>query len=234
MRRDDSGVLDTAALASANTPWDARWSAQGIVELLEPLVNEGRKERIRTVVSARIGNVTLLLDGPHDPHNGAAVMRSCEAFGLSQLHVLPTEPFLVSHRVAQGTQRWIGVVVHESAVSAKTTLSSRGYALVATHPAGELVPADLAEFERLAIVLGNEHHGIGPELSEAALRTVRIPMRGFVESLNLSVSAAILLEAATRGRPGDLSPEAQLEAYARGLYHSVARANDVLGASIPR
>ncbi len=100
--------------------------------------------------------------------------------------------------------------------------------LVATHPEGELAPEDLARVPRVGLVLGNEREGIHDELAHACAARVRVPMRGFVESLNVSVTAAILLHAATSGRPGDLAPEAQRRLYARGLYLSVPHAEDVV------
>ncbi len=232
MDRDDADAFEPLA---ARWPWSADWSAEGVIEVLEPLVLAPRRERVRTVVEARLGSVVALMDAPHDPHNGAAVMRSCDAFGVQELHVVPrNEPFLVSGGVAKGTERWIDVIRHPTPEQAVQTLEGRGFELVATHPEGQLAPPDLADIPRLCLVLGNEHDGICEALQKAARRSVQIPMRGFVESLNVSVSAAVLLEAATRGRPGDL-PEAEKRLlYARGLFRSVSRGADVLAASPPR
>jgi tRNA (guanosine-2'-O-)-methyltransferase len=83
---------------------------------------------------------------------------------------------------------------------------------------------------RVALVLGNEREGVREEVSRACTGRVRVPMRGFVESLNVSVTAAILLQGATHGRPGDLDEPARRRLYARGLYLSVPHAEDVLGA----
>lgn len=232
MDRDDEDAFEPG---SGRWPWAADWSAEGIIDVLEPLVLPPRRERVLSVIAERLGNVTVLMDAPHDPHNGAAVMRSCDAFGVQALHVVPRiEPFLVSGGVAKGTQRWIDVVRHRTPEEAVTTLRQRGFELVATHPEGELLPAELSGIERLALVLGNEHDGICEALEKAATRSVRIPMRGFVESLNVSVSAAILLAAATRGRPGDLPEGEKRLLYARGLFRSVSQAARVLAASTPR
>lgn len=201
-----------------------------MVERLEPLVVPDRQARIRGVLGQRLSSVTVLLDAPHDPHNGAAVLRSCDAFGIQTLHVVPRlEPFLVAGCVAKGTERWVDVFHHPNAGAAARSLVEHGFELVATHPEGELVPEDLLQIPRLCLVLGNERDGIGEDLRQAADRTVRIPMRGFVQSLNLSVSAAILLSAATRGRPGDLTPCERELLYARGLLRTVARAREILG-----
>ena len=209
------------------------WSPRAVISILEPLALERRAERIKRVVEQRIGSVTLLLDAPHDPHNTSAVVRSCDAFGVQDLHVLPSEEFLVSSHIAKGSDRWVDLHEHSSPSVAIGALRAGGFQIVATHPDGDLEPADLARLSRVALVLGNEHAGIRPELSAAADHAVRIPMRGFVESLNLSVSAALLLFAATRGRHGDLSHEEQLEVYARGLVGSVPRADEVLAAARP-
>jgi tRNA (guanosine-2'-O-)-methyltransferase len=90
------------------------------------------------------------------------------------------------------------------------------------------VPTDLTSFEQLALIMGNERDGVGAEFLHAASHRVRVPMRGFVESLNLSVSTAILLHAAMTNRKGDLPESRRREIYARGLMRSVVRVRDVL------
>ncbi|HTQ04650.1 MAG TPA: TrmH family RNA methyltransferase, partial [Polyangiaceae bacterium] len=126
--------------------------------------------------------------------------------------------------------RWVEVVQHRAAEDAVSALRRRGFRLVATHPQGALVPSDLASIERLCLVLGNEHDGISEALTAAADDSVRIPMRGYVESLNLSVAAAVLLAAALAGRTGDLTPAEERRLYAVGLFRSVPRADEILAA----
>jgi tRNA C32,U32 (ribose-2'-O)-methylase TrmJ len=86
----------------------------------------------------------------------------------------------------------------------------------------------------VALVLGNEREGISAALTGLTDDSVRIPMVGFVESLNVSVSTAILLRAATQGRPGDLDPSSKQHLLARGLVHTVPRAPEILAALAPR
>jgi len=211
------------------------WTADGVVALLEPLAGEQRARTIAERVAARIGNVTLLMDAPYDPHNAAAVLRSCDAFGIPELHVVPREEvFALGRKVTRGTERWVDVVTYAEPENATRALLERGYELVATHPEGTLVPDDLRRIPKLCIVMGNEHDGIRETLLRATSRSVRIVMRGFVESLNLSVAAALLLSAATAGRDGDLDPDERLTLYATGLLRSVPRANEILAASAPR
>lgn len=211
------------------------WTPDAVIRVLEPLSEERRRARILEVTRARVGSVTVLMDMPRDPHNGAAVVRSADAFGVPQLHVvLRDDAFLVGHRVAQGTERWVDVVQHRAPEDAVRSLKERGFRLVATHPLGTLVPEDLGSIERLCLVLGNEHDGISEALRAASDASVRIPMRGYVESLNLSVAAAVLLAAALRGRQGDLAPDEERRLYAVGLLRSVPRAEEILAASTAR
>jgi tRNA (guanosine-2'-O-)-methyltransferase len=201
--------------------------------VLEPMVSEARQARIREALAGRLMSVTVLLDRPHDPHNGAAVMRSCDAFGLQSVHVIPSEEeFLASNLVAKGAGRWLDVTTHATPDAAITALRAANYDVITTHPKGQLEPEQLAELPRVALVLGNEHLGICSELEQSAGRSVRIPMRGFVESLNVSVSAGILLRAACQGRPGDLTESEHRLLYARGLFHSLQRSQQIL-ASLP-
>jgi tRNA (guanosine-2'-O-)-methyltransferase len=203
-----------------------------VIEVLSPFVTEERRARLTRGIDARIGSVTVLMDAPHDPHNLAAVLRTCDAFGLPELHVVPRdEAPLVGKSVAKGTERWVDLVVHRSVATAVSALRQRGFTLIATHPEGTLTPESLRDVPRLALIAGNEHDGLREELSHAATATVRVPMRGFVESLNVSVATAVLVQAATHGRPGDL-PAAQREfLLARGLFHSVSQAPRILEAA---
>jgi len=202
-----------------------------VIRTLEPHVLDKRAERLRYVFGQRIDSVTAVMDAPHDPHNGAAVVRSCDAFGVQRLHVVERiEDFLVSDTVSRGSERWVDVVGHPDAASAISKLQADGFEMIATHPEGDLLPEDLRHIPRVAMVLGNERDGIEAELRSACKRTVRIPMRGFAESLNLSVTAAILMQYATEGRPGDLSPAELERHYARGLILTVPRVAAVLEA----
>lgn len=210
--------LDHASLAS-------------MVAELEPFANEARKHRLRSVIDARLGSVTVLFDSPYDPHNGAAVLRSCDAFGIQRLHVIERrQTFLAAREVARGSQRWVDVRTYPAGPPAATLLKSEGFELIATHPEGELVPEDLAQLGHIALVLGNEREGIEPDLAAHCSRRVRVPMRGFAESLNVSVTAAILLRAATAGRSGDLSELERTRLYLRALALTLPHAPDILAA----
>jgi len=233
MRRTTPGVLGAEDLVDTRIVRAALHDPARIARVLEPLVTEERRSRLREVIDRRLSSVSLVFDGPYDPHNGAAVVRSCEAFGIQAFHVVEREgtPFAVAHSVARGAEKWVDVTCHAGAASVVAWAQGAGMTLVATHPEGEMAPEELADVPRLALVLGNEREGIGPDLERACERRVRVPMRGFVESLNVSVTAAILLHAATRGRAGDLDEQTRRKLYARALYLTVPRAEDVLVAT---
>jgi len=229
MRRRSDGVVGADHIVPALIERVERCEPAAVVERLEPFVLEERRARLKSVLDARLESVAVLFDSPYDPHNGAAVLRSCEAFGVQALHVIERQrPFLVAHTVARGAEKWVDVVRHAGVADAVSRARAAGYELIGTHPDGELDPEALAGVPRLMLVLGSEREGIAEELAAACSRRVRVPMRGFVESLNVSVTAAILLSAATRGRAGDLSASEKARLYARGLFFSVNRARELL------
>jgi tRNA (guanosine-2'-O-)-methyltransferase len=231
MRRRSDGVVSADVLLSRTIRRADSHDPEKVVELLERLVLPTRRARLKEVIGRRLASVTVLFDAPHDPHNGAAVLRSCEAFGVTTLHVVEArEAFLVATSVARSAEKWVDVRCYESGEAAIAAARREGMVLVAARSDGELLPADLSQLPRVALVLGNERDGISDPLVAACSRSVRVPMRGFVESLNVSVTAAILLAAATANRPGDLDAESRRRLYARGLYLSVPRAEDILRA----
>jgi tRNA (guanosine-2'-O-)-methyltransferase len=229
MRRSTRGVRPKSELIPARIAKLERHDPERVIRLLEPLVLPRRRDRLLEVINSRLQSVTVLFDAPHDPHNGAAVIRTCEAFGVQTVHVIERrEPFLAASSVARGAEKWVDVVTYDQAEAAIQAVKDQRMTLVGARLDGELLPADLAEIPRFALVLGNERDGIGSELASACERSVRVPMRGFVESLNVSVTAAILLSHAVEGRPGDLALPERRRLFARGLYFSVQKADSVL------
>lgn len=233
MRRSTAGVMFASAVGGSRDARIARAEAhdpERVVRILEPMVTEARRARLRETIARRLASVSVVFDRPYDPHNGAAIVRSCEAFGVQQLHVVerPGVEFAIARSVARGAEKWVDVANHAAPASAIAWAEASGTLLVAADPGGELGPDDLSSLSRIGLVIGSERDGIAPELARACGARVRVPMRGFVESLNVSVTTAILLHAATRGRPGDLDSGAQRRLYARGLYLSVPHAEDLL------
>lgn len=226
MKRRTEGVL----IGGEAGPPPLPYPPEDVIAALEPIATEQRAARLKKVLGDRLSSVTVVVDSLHDPHNGAAIVRTCDAFGLQYFHAIERhEPFAAARAVARGSQKWVDVVRHAGPAACIAALN--GYTLVATHPEGELVPEDLAAIPRVALVLGNEREGIMPDVRAACHSAVRVPMVGFVESLNVSVTTAILLHAATRGRRGDLTEDTKRALYARGLFLSIPRAGEFIEAS---
>ena len=206
-----------------------------VCEVLEPMLTEARRRKITEVIAARSNSVLPVLDGLIDPHNIAAILRSAEAFGLSEVHLIRSpQPFLASQRVAQGTQRWVDVVEHASAAVCVAGLRARGYRVYVAAMDGDVPPEGLAALPRVAVVFGNEHAGVSDELRQLADGAYTIPMRGFVQSLNVSVAAALTMFSAMRDRPGDLTGEQRLLLRARFCMASVPQAHEIVAEHLRR
>jgi tRNA (guanosine-2'-O-)-methyltransferase len=229
MRRDAPELFELNARESLPA------APEQVCAALEPLLTEERKRRIGAVISARSTSVVPVLDGVVDPHNVAAVLRSAEAFGLQAVHLIRSPmPFVASQRIAQGTQRWVDVVEHASAENCVNTLHQRGFRVYVAAMDGDVTPEALAQQKRVAIVFGNEQEGVSHDLRRLADGTYTIPMRGFVQSLNVSVAAALTMYAAMRDRPGDLSRDQKLLLRARYCLSSVPNAHAIVAEYLRR
>lgn len=223
MRRDDPDVYQVGP------PQDLPAPAEVVIAALSPLVTEARLRRIEEVVSRRKRSVVPVIEGITDPHNASAVLRSADAFGLQEVHVVPGKHgFPAAHRVSKGTHRWLDVIQHPSSEACISALAERGYRVVVAAMGGSLSPEDLAKVERVAVVFGNEHAGASEAMRTGAHDTCAIPMVGFVESLNVSVAAAVTLYVAAAHRAGDLSAEEREELTARFLLSTVRDSEQVV------
>jgi tRNA (guanosine-2'-O-)-methyltransferase len=192
----------------------------------DELLLDVRKERVDEVVALRTRTLTVVLDGLEDSFNMAAVLRTCEAMGLQELHVIPRAgvPFAPYAKVTQGCEKWIEVAQHETFNDCREHLKARGFSLWVSARQGEAASLYSLRFDaKIALVFGNERFGVSPEALAAADGTFWIPMRGFTRSLNISAAAAISLSHATHwreeqlGRRGDLASE-EISALAERFY----------------
>ena len=223
MKRSDPDAFPLEAPPPLPAP------AADVARVLAPLVTEARLARMDAALARRTRSLVPVLEDLADPHNGAAVMRSADAFGCHEVHVVEDRhPFLVSHRVTRGTDRWLEVRRHPSTDACIAQLRARGYRIFVAAMDGAMSPEGLARVERAAVVFGNEHRGLSEAIREVADGTYAIPMVGFVESLNVSVASAITLYVASRGRHGDLDQAARDEIRARWLLASVRDAERIV------
>ena len=208
---------------------------------LAPLLLDDRRVRIDAAAAARLGGLRLVIENLHDPHNGAAVLRSAEAFGVQRVDVIESvEPFRFSSVVTQGCEKWLDVVHHPTLAGAVGALRADGFALYAAVPGAAKTVEDLDFARPAAVMIGNEHAGLGGEAVAAADATFGIPMPGMTRSLNLSVAAALIVERAAQlrrraiGRDGDLDDDAVLALRARFYAASVRGADVVLARAAGR
>ena len=166
--------------------------------LVENWLSEARWKRFTDVLDQRTRYLTVVLDNLYQFQNASAVMRSCEAMGVQDLHLIARGEDLTHQRgIAMGSEHWLTVHHHKGATSNRDcirSLKSKGYRLVATspHANGQLID-ELEINEPTALLFGEEKPGLSDELLEAADTHVRIPMVGFTESYNVSVSVALCL-----------------------------------------
>ncbi len=209
--------------------------AEDVIAALAPMVSAERMERIDAVVGARIGSVVPVLEEMADPHNGAAVLRTADALGIHEIHVIESRNrFLVSRGVARGTAHWLDLHRHRDGRACIDGLRARDFRVLVASAEGAIGPDELARIPRVAVIFGNEHTGVSPSLRGRVDGVYRIPMRGFVESLNVSVAAAITLWAATRERPGDLAAATRAALRARFMMESVRDADLVVREILAR
>lgn len=163
---------------------------------LRGFLTENRIALFEKILSERTRHFTVVTEDVYQLHNTSAVMRSCDVFGIQDLHVVE-ERFgkRVDREIAMGAQKWVNLNRYQTMDSCLNTLKAEGYQIVATTPredAQRLPEFDISK--KSAFFFGTERHGLSDEVLEAADSFLTIPMYGFTESLNISVSVAIILQ----------------------------------------
>lgn len=171
-----------------------------LLSYLEGFVTDKRKELFKTVLDQRTRHFALVLENIYQQHNSSAVVRSCDIFGVQDVHVIEnTYSSKVSRHVARGSQKWL--TFHRYKKDTNNTadcfakLKQDGYQIIATTPHNDscyLHDFDISK--KSAFVFGVEKEGVSDYVMENADGFLKIPMVGFTESLNISVAAAIILE----------------------------------------
>ena len=170
------------------------------IEYLGGFLTESRKEQIRDVLNLRTRRITVVLDDIHRPQNGSAVIRTCECLGIQSVHVVERDhKYKLNRAVLVGAGKWVDIHRYnhpkrDNAQMCIDELRAAGYRIVVTDPdpAG-CTPSNLPLDQKTAIVFGSEKFGIGECMKAEADERLHIPMYGFTQSYNLSVSAAVVL-----------------------------------------
>jgi tRNA (guanosine-2'-O-)-methyltransferase len=184
-----------------------------------------RFARLRSVLDRRMANLTVLLEHVDKPHNLSAILRSCDAVGVLEAHVVHLRGRMATfNSTAQGSQKWVPLHAHASGAAAMAQLKAQGFRLYGTHLSAEACDYRSCDFTGpTAFVLGAEKWGLSAETAALVDQAIVIPMQGMVQSLNVSVATATLLFEALRQRQAaGLVPSAgegvPPERYARQLF----------------
>ena len=163
-------------------------------------VSDHRKEFLEKVLDQRTRYITMVLEDIYQSQNASAVIRTCECMGIQDVHIIENDSkYTVNRKVLKGSYKWVDLIRHKGKMRNNTetcfeVLRASGYKIAVTDPSPEGISIhDVSVNDKIAIVMGNELKGTSSYAIEHADMKVRIPMYGFTESLNISVSAAICL-----------------------------------------
>ena len=150
---------------------------------------------MNAVLDQRLDKLTIVLDDIHDPHNISAVLRSCEAFGIQDVHIIETtEKFVVNREITNKCEKWLTIHFWKDFKNCADFLKQENFAIYSTCFAEDALPINEIPINSpIAIVVGNEHRGVQNEITGLCDGKVIIPMYGFVQSLNVSVASAVAL-----------------------------------------
>jgi len=187
---------------------------QKLLTTLENFLTPRRRSLFDKVLAKRTNHFTVATEDVYQLHNTSAVIRSCDVFGVQNIHITEERNLRkIDREIAMGAQKWVNVNRYHTAKDSIETLREKGYQIVATTPHhNACLLEDFKIHKPAALYFGTEKQGLSEELMNEADAYLKIPMAGFTESLNISVSAAIILQnLTTRLRNSEvdwqLSPE---------------------------
>ena len=170
-----------------------------LLTYLENFITEKRKNKFTEIISQRTNHFTIAVEDIFQMHNTSAVIRSCDVFGIQNIHLIEQKyGKRLDAKIAMGAQKWVTTHRYSNTSSCINTLKKQGYQIVATTP--HLQATLLDDFDislKSAFFFGTEKSGLSKEVLDKADQYLKIPMVGFTESLNISVSVAIILQLLT-------------------------------------
>nr|WP_321412316.1 RNA methyltransferase [uncultured Allomuricauda sp.] len=167
-----------------------------LLAYLETYLTEERKQRFWDVLRQRTRHMTIAVEDIYQLHNTSAILRSCDAFGVQDLHVVENRfGKRLDKNIAMGAEQWVDVHRYKTVTACMSTLRNDGYRIIATTPHNDsTLLHDFFPKQKCAIFFGTERKGLSKEVLQQADGLLKIPMVGFSESLNVSVSAAIIIQ----------------------------------------
>lgn len=170
-----------------------------LLEYLMSFVSEERKRRFDEIIKYRTRHITVVLEDIYQPHNASAILRTCDLTGVQDVHIIENKNrYEVNPEVALGSSKWLTLKKHntkdENTLEAFNSLKDSGYTVVATTPHEKAMELDSVPINnKIALVFGTEQTGLSDLAIRSADINLCIPMFGFTESYNISVSAALVL-----------------------------------------
>ena len=166
---------------------------------MEGYLTDSRKSRFDAVLSQRTKHFTVATEDVYQLHNTSAVMRSCDVFGIQEINIVEEQNSKnIDREIAMGAQKWVDLNRYQTVKDCISGLKQKGYQIVATTP--HTNDCELHDFDvtkKSCFFFGRETEGLSQEVLDQADCYLKIPMVGFTESLNISVSAAIILQHVT-------------------------------------
>jgi tRNA (guanosine-2'-O-)-methyltransferase len=213
--------------------------SQLLTDHFSQYISDHKKDFIEKVLAERTRYITVVMEDIYQSQNASAVVRTCECMGVQDVHIIENQSrYSVNPKVLKGANKWVDLIRYKDRKVNNTEtcfkeLRQKGYRILAADPSADCTSLnEIPLEEKLAIVMGNELTGTSGYALDHADEKVRIPMYGFTESLNISVSAAICLNTLlTKVRRSDvdwsLSPEEKNE-IRLNWYRNVVRRSDVI------
>ena len=172
---------------------------QPVTDFLGQYLTDNRKITIEKVLEQRTRYLTLVLEDIYQSQNASAAIRTCECMGIQDIHIIETtSKYGTNKKVLMGSHKWMDLIRYrekgkDNSIECFSKLKASGYKVVVTEPNAGISIDDLPIDSKIALVMGNELHGITKFALDNADEVVRIPMFGFTESMNISVSAALCI-----------------------------------------
>lgn len=213
-----------------------RYGAEAVCTTLQPMLTVERIARIDSVLAARLSSVVTIVEDTYDPHNAAATIRTTEALGLHELHVIEPgdERFSAAWGITRGSHKWIDLVRWKDPVAAIKSLRDRGFRVYATLPSARETIDNVDVSSPIAIAFGNEHAGLSKAAIDACDGAIGVPMFGFTESFNLSVTVGLAMSQLARrrrevlGSLGDLPDAKRRYLRARWFAYKIRAADEII------
>lgn len=166
------------------------------LDYLETFITENRRDKFIEILQQRTRHFTIAVEDIFQLHNTSAVMRTCEVFGIQELNVIEEKyGKTIDKEIALGAQKWVDINLYNNTQSCINTLKAKGYRIIATSPHKDSCYLDDFDITQpAAIFFGTEKLGLSENVLSQADGFIKIPMHGFTESLNISSSAAIIIQ----------------------------------------